>query len=336
MEYKISDFCKRQELPELSGFGIYKIQDEKGRTYVGSTTSSFRDRWQKHKNQLHKLKHHSSYLQNVYNKHGVNSISFSILEVVNDNNLILSREQYWIDYLKPEFNTLTIAGNSLGYKFPEDLRIKNRNTKRDLIRQSPNTGVKEVKKSGKFQATIRIDGHRINLGFYENYEEALEARKQGEILFWAEGFDLKSEEEKEALVKGFQTKNMEKRLYNSKLGMQTKRDTGKGVNFDKKSSKWRSTIYIKGKKKSLGMFTTKEEALKVRLESEQKYWLSGQEFEPKLNTTARKSGSDIKQVKSGRWTTRINTGKTRLYLGTFDTYEQALQARLDAEKKYWT
>lgn len=246
MEYKISDFCKRQELPELSAIGIYKIQDEKGRTYIGSTTSNFRDRWHKHKNQLKKLNHHSNYLQNVYNKHGANFFSFSILEVVENKDIILSREQFWIDTLKPEFNILLVAGNSLGYKFPEDLLIKIRHLR------------------------------------------------------------------------------------------QTKRDTGKGVNFDKASSKWRASIYVDGKNRRLGLFNSRDEALEVRLEAEKKYWLNKEDYKQKPNTNRRKSGSDIKQTKGGRWVTRINCSLGRINLGTFDTYEEALQTRLEAEKKYWT
>lgn len=42
----------------------------------------------------------------------------------------------------------------------------------------------------------------------------------------------------------------------------------------------------------------------------------------------------IKKVPSGRYQVVITVNAQGIYLGTFDTYEQALKARLEAEKKY--
>lgn len=116
------------------------------------------------------------------------------------------------------------------------------------------------------------------------------------------------------------------------------KETGKGVNFHKTAGKWRANININKKSKHLGLFDTYEEAFNARVAAEEKYWSNDEEYfkEPDVpKKHYRKSGSEIKQVSSGRWVTRINIGKKRVHLGTFDTYEDALKARLDAEQKYW-
>lgn len=46
----------------------------------------------------------------------------------------------------------------------------------------------------------------------------------------------------------------------------------KGVNWDKKRNKWRVRITIDGKRIELGWFDNKEDAVKVREETENKYW----------------------------------------------------------------
>lgn len=45
-----------------------------------------------------------------------------------------------------------------------------------------------------------------------------------------------------------------------------------GVSFMKSKNKWRADININGKQKYLGLFKTKEEALKERENAESKYW----------------------------------------------------------------
>lgn len=50
-----------------------------------------------------------------------------------------------------------------------------------------------------------------------------------------------------------------------------------GVYWDKSRSRWESYIEVDSKKKNLGYFTEKEDAVKVRLEAEAKYF---KEFSP--------------------------------------------------------
>lgn len=52
-------------------------------------------------------------------KYGYASFSVEILEYC-DRSEVLSREQYYLDLLKPEYNILQIAGSPVGYKHSEE------------------------------------------------------------------------------------------------------------------------------------------------------------------------------------------------------------------------
>lgn len=83
--------------------GVYSITClSNGKMYIGSS-SHIHNRWLSHKSRL-KNKIHSPILQNTYNKYGLNSFCFNILEICDLSNLI-QREQYWYNHFK-----------SIGYK----------------------------------------------------------------------------------------------------------------------------------------------------------------------------------------------------------------------------
>jgi len=79
--------------------GIYKITYIKNKKcYVGSSTN-IENRWKNHINNLKKGNHPSKGLQNVYNKHGLNSLKFEVIEEVQCKDNLIEREQYWINTL---------------------------------------------------------------------------------------------------------------------------------------------------------------------------------------------------------------------------------------------
>ena len=41
-----------------------------------------------------------------------------------------------------------------------------------------------LRQNGKWQARIQIDGKRISLGCYDNIEDAIQAKKEGELHYW--------------------------------------------------------------------------------------------------------------------------------------------------------
>lgn len=56
-------------------------------------------------------------------KYGYSGFKLEILEYCNESEVI-NREQYYIDYLNPEYNILKIAGSTLGYKHTEETLSK--------------------------------------------------------------------------------------------------------------------------------------------------------------------------------------------------------------------
>lgn len=72
------------------------------------------------------------YICNALLDHGFSAFSLSIIVYIDITDLskeearklILEQEQYYIDLLKPEYNILSIAGSSLGYKHTEESLIK--------------------------------------------------------------------------------------------------------------------------------------------------------------------------------------------------------------------
>jgi len=103
--------------------GVYKIELN-DKIYVGSTTQNFKKRWNDHLSTLRRGDHCNKYLQNAYNKHGEESLKFSILEIINTPEEAIITEQRYIDNLGPEYNICPVAGNTLGRNVTKEIRQK--------------------------------------------------------------------------------------------------------------------------------------------------------------------------------------------------------------------
>ena len=104
--------------------GIYKIVNiEDNKAYIGSA-KNFLKRKYMHFHLLSKNKHHSTYFQNAYNKYGKNNFIFEIIEKCNIE-ILIEREQYFINLYKPEYNMTMVAGKAtnLGKKFSENHKL---------------------------------------------------------------------------------------------------------------------------------------------------------------------------------------------------------------------
>lgn len=103
--------------------GIYSITYARtGEFYIGSA-KNFTKRFSTHKNALRNNIHHSNIMQNIFNKHGVGAFKFEVVELCEIENLLIIEQQY-LDKYKPKFNTLMVAGSSIGYKY-SDAQKKN-------------------------------------------------------------------------------------------------------------------------------------------------------------------------------------------------------------------
>jgi group I intron endonuclease len=115
-------------------FGVYQIKNlVNNKIYVGSTSQSFYQRWYNWRRDLNGERTGNLYLLRSWQTHGEDSFEFSILETIDPIEgeatedkkiLVLEREQYWMDLLKPEYNLCPTAGSRLGSKQSEETRSK--------------------------------------------------------------------------------------------------------------------------------------------------------------------------------------------------------------------
>lgn len=112
---------------ELSG--IYKIENKSTkRIYVGSSTK-LTQRWKTHRKALRRGIHPNKSLQNAWDKYGENDFDFIIIEKVEDLEILLIKEQKWMDYYRCYerelgYNIRKNATNNSGLKFSKESRLK--------------------------------------------------------------------------------------------------------------------------------------------------------------------------------------------------------------------
>lgn len=103
--------------------GIYRITcTANGKIYIGSSINLRARRWD-HFYKLKKGKHKNPILQAAFNKYGESYFEFSVLELCGID-VLLAREQHYIDALLPKFNVCKVAGNTLGHRHGKESRDK--------------------------------------------------------------------------------------------------------------------------------------------------------------------------------------------------------------------
>lgn len=103
--------------------GIYKIVNKlNGKIYIGSAVNLIK-RKNQHLHYLRKGTHPNIHLQRSYNKHGEESFIFIIIERCKIQELI-SKEQFYMNNLKPQYNICPVAGSSLGRVTTEETKMK--------------------------------------------------------------------------------------------------------------------------------------------------------------------------------------------------------------------
>jgi group I intron endonuclease len=93
--------------------GIYKITCLiNKRFYIGSA-KNLEDRWQRHLSDLKHNKHINIHLQRTYDKYGSNEFKFEVVENCKEEVLLI-REQYYLDTLKPYESGFNIGRDASG------------------------------------------------------------------------------------------------------------------------------------------------------------------------------------------------------------------------------
>jgi group I intron endonuclease len=195
----------------LNSAGIYVITSKSsGRRYIGSA-SRFSQRWAYHRNRLNKNKHDNPELQNIYNKYGLEGLVFSVVEIIEDKELLIPREQWYLDSWLPEINILKTAGSRLGHKATEDTRAKivlartgtkhsdeakakmsaalkgNANRRGKLGSRHPTTkGYHYIKDRDIWRVSFVLDGKKVYYGRFKTEEEA--AFKAADVKLQLGGF----------------------------------------------------------------------------------------------------------------------------------------------------
>lgn len=103
---------------------IYRIRNTvSGAFYIGSAVC-VKNRMAKHFSDLRKGKHGNSKMQNSFNKYGAEAFVFEVIEPVIAKTLLIEREQFYMDSLKPTLNIRVIAESCLGMKASEETKRK--------------------------------------------------------------------------------------------------------------------------------------------------------------------------------------------------------------------
>lgn len=138
---------------------IYRITNvTNNKCYIGSAIN-YNARIKRHLNDLKVGRHHSSKLQRSYNKYGVESFIFEIIENVYNVDLLIETEQKWLDKLRPELNMTLIAGlnSHLGMKRSQVTKDKISNKLTGITRSQ------ETKdKISKAKLGVSIDSTNMN------------------------------------------------------------------------------------------------------------------------------------------------------------------------------
>lgn len=149
----------------MSEFGIYRIRNIiNNKCYIGSSID-IRRRFYEHKHKLKFNKHPSYYLQRSYNKYKKENFTYEVIEILDDFNKLIEREQYYIDTLNPEYNLCRKAGNTLGFKHSEETKKKFR---------EHHAKVKTKPPLREFKAVIQCD---LNGNYIKEYNSIIEASK---------------------------------------------------------------------------------------------------------------------------------------------------------------
>lgn len=180
--------------------GIYTItRRDTGTQYLGSAIDIGR-RLRKHRGDLDAGRHHSPRLQNEWKAHGPEVFDFSVVELVFDAATLLEREQAYLDWLDPGYNTARTAGSCLGVKRSVETRAK---ISAALKGNQNGRGVK-MSPDRRAALSARLMGNTYSTGakMQPSFSAALSARNAGNSYGSAQKGQRKSDAHRAACSAG--------------------------------------------------------------------------------------------------------------------------------------
>lgn len=107
-------YLKYPELQEYKCSGIYVIENTtNGKKYIGSAVN-LRNRIRGHFRKLETGVHGNIKLQRAWDKVGADNFTATVLEFVEKPELLIEREQFFLDTICPEYNICKVAASTLG------------------------------------------------------------------------------------------------------------------------------------------------------------------------------------------------------------------------------
>ena len=154
--------------------GIYKIENlVNGKFYIGSA-----ERLVKRKNNhlcyLRNGTHTNIKLQRAFNKYGEDYFKFSIIETC-ENNLLIEREQYYIDSLNPFYNICRIAGRTEGRITSEETKEKIRQAR--LGKKLSKEHREKLRKIDRSLWQKKVTQYSLSGDFIEKFDSVNDAAK---------------------------------------------------------------------------------------------------------------------------------------------------------------
>jgi len=106
--------------------GIYCIRNKiNGKRYIGSSID-LNARWKKHLSSLRNNNHDNPHLQYSFNKYAEDNFEFNPIEIIDNIQNLIEREQFYIDTINPEYNIRLIADSNRGLKRTEETKNRMR------------------------------------------------------------------------------------------------------------------------------------------------------------------------------------------------------------------
>ena len=163
--------------------GVYEIVNlVNGKRYVGSAVNLSA----RHRDHLHRLRkgiHHSIALQRAWNKYGPQS--FGMVRVIEkcEVSVLVDREQWWINFLRPEYNVCKVAGSSLGRKHTPETRQKMALAKTGTKHSAATKAKMSATRTGRKIPAMRrhMIGNKFALGYRhtEETKAAMSKKRKG-------------------------------------------------------------------------------------------------------------------------------------------------------------